>query len=488
MKKYLSILISVLLAASLQAQQLNASLSYARFSNPELGSYVETYLSVEAGGVLLIPINESEYQASVNLLLMFKSNDSIIQFSKTLLKSPVLEDTINVNFNFLDQQRFFLPNGEYTMEIEFQDANKEGDFSTASVDIDLNFDKETIQISDVEFLSSYEKSTEWQINTKNGFDMIPHVSSFYPSHEKKLTYYAEIYNAAKLLGDQEKFLLSAYISNANENKVVNDLIVRRKMDASEVNVILNQFDLSKLASGNYYIVLEVRNKMNELKAANKTFFQLSNPDIMFNEDLLAKIENGSSFVNKFDNDSLTELIECLYPIADPIERSFIRNSLASTNEFQKQKFLLYFWQNKDANNPEEAWMRYQLEVVKTNNSFGNAYTPGYSTDMGRVYLQYGPPNTISDQEYESGGGMHEGAVPYQIWHYYEIGQQRNGKFVFYNPHLIPNGHTLLHSNVVGEINNPHWQTYLHRNQLESIDSPENDRYNGRSGEFYNDPR
>lgn len=489
MKRVLFLLILGLLLGGVQAQNLQASLSFARFYNPEMGPYVETYLSVDAGGVKLVELENGKYQAKVNLLLLFKRNDTIIDFSKTQLNSPVLSDTLDVNFRFLDQQRFFLPNGKYTLEIEFQDASKDSKVTKASAEIDLLYTKGgSIQLSDVEFLSSYEKSTEWKVNTKNGFDMVPHVSTFFPDYETKLTYYAEIYSAAEILGENEKFLVSTYISNANDRHVVNGLIIRRKMEAQEVNVTLSQFDLSSLASGNYFLNLEVRNKTNEVMVANKTFFQVSNPSVIFNEDLLAKIEDGRSFVTKFNNDSLTYLIRSIYPISTATERSFIEHSLADADVGQKRKFLAFFWDNRDSNNPEHAWKKYHVEVIKTNNSFGNKYVPGFDTDRGRVYLQYGSPNTISDQEYESGGGTHEGTVPYQIWHYYEIADQRDGKFVFYNPHLIPNGHTLLHSNVVGEINNPHWQTYLHRNQLESIDAPENDRYYGRSGELYNNPR
>ena len=488
-KKYYLILLAGMLIGSLQSQNLQANLSYSRFYNPELGTYIETYLSVNAAGLKMVEIDKGKYQASVNLVLMFKDGENIVEYSKTQLHSPIIDDTLKVNFNFLDQQRFFLKNGKYVMEVEFQDANTTNEPTSAFADIELKYDKDTIQLSDVEFLSSYKKSTEWKPNTKNGYDMVPHVSTFSPETEKSITYYAELYNAAKLVGENEKFLMTAYISDfTNEKEVVNKLIVRKKMEAKEVNVILSKFDLSDLASGNYFLNLEVRNRENKVLTANKSFFQLSNPDVVFNESLLSNISTGESFVTKFSNDSLSYLIESVYPIATPVERTFIRYSLKDADKEQKQKFLAFFWESRDEKNPEYAWKKYQVEVIKTNNSFGNKYRPGFATDRGRVYLQYGPPNTIADQEYESGGGMHDGSVPYQIWHYYEIGNQRDGKFVFYNPHLVPNGYELLHSNVVGEVSNPHWQSYLHRDQLESIDPPSDDRYYGRSGELYNNPR
>lgn len=488
MRKSIFTVLFLLPLTFLMAQNLNASLNFAKFYNPELGPYVETYLSVDMNGLKLVKNEEGKYYSQVNLLLMFKRNDSIVDFSKTTLTSPAVEDTNNINLNFLDQQRFFLANGKYTLDIEFADANTNMEPNKARGDVELAFGKEKVQMSDVQFIESYEKSTEWKINTKNGYDMVPHVSNYYGDHEEKLTFYTELYHAKEILGEGEKFLMTAYISETNAANISNDLVIRKRMDAETVNVLLNQFDISKLNSGNYNLVIELRNKNNEILEARKTQFQVNNTLQTFDEQLLALVAGENSFVNRFSNDSLTSLINCLYPIASPAERAFIKNSLSTASEDEKRRFLSYFWKSKDAYDPENAWKTYQLEVIKTDRSFGNKYVPGYATDMGKVYLQFGPPNTIADQEYESGGGRHEGAVPYQIWHYYEIGDQRNGKFVFYNPHLIHKGYTLLHSNVVGEISNPHWQSYLHRDQLKNIDAPDDDRYEGQSGELYNNPR
>ncbi|OYT15595.1 MAG: hypothetical protein B7C24_12265 [Bacteroidetes bacterium 4572_77] len=487
MRKITLISLLLVFGLALNAQNLNASLSFARFHSPELGSYVETYLSVSAAGVKFELLEDGKYQAKVNLLLMFKQGDSIVDYSKTQLSSPAMDDTLQTNYSFIDQQRFFMPNGNYQLEIEFSDASRSEKPSTAKVDILLDFKPDEVQLSDVEFLSSYMKSDKWQINTKNGYDMVPHVSSFFDEHEKQLIFYAEIYQAAKLLGEGSQFLLTTYVANAYDMVMNDDMVIRKKVEAEEVNVILNQFDLSKLASGNYYLFIEVRDKENKIRSANKSFFQVNNADVKFDVELLARISEKTSFVNNFPADSLRHLILSVFPIADPMERAFIKNQLNEVDEHQKRKFLTYFWTKRNELQPKFAWQKYQIEVEKVQSSFGNSFQAGYETDRGRVYLQYGPPNTISDQEFEAGGGRHEGSVPYQIWHYYEIDQYRNGKFVFYNPHLVPNGYTLLHSNVKGEINNPHWQSYLHRNQLENIDAPENDRYDGRSGELYNDP-
>lgn len=488
MKKIFLLSLTLLAPWLLSAQNLSANLNFARFYNPDLGPYIETYLSVDLNGLKKVPAPDGKYMAQVNLLLLFKQNDSIKEFSKTLLNSPLVNDTNPTNILFYDQQRFFLPKGQYQLEIEFSDANKSEKPTTAFAVVELEYNRNTVQISDIELLSSYTKSTEWKTNTKNGYDMVPHVSNFYPSTDTMLTFYSEIYNTDKAFGANEKFLATAYVSPVGRNQMVNSLILRQKMEARPVNVILSQFNISSLPSGNYQVVVEIRNKSNEFIEARQTMFQVSRPEIPLDNQLLATKPVENTFVSAFSTDSLNIQIESIFPIADATERVTIKNLLREGSENYKRNYLFYFWQQRDATSPQLAWKAYQIELTKADNSFGNKYQRGYQTDRGRIYLQYGPPNTIVDEEFDTGGGQGENNVPYEIWHYYSIGEHRDGKFVFYNPHLVPNGYTLLHSNVVGEINNPHWQTYLKRNQLESIDAPTNDRFDGRSGELYNNPR
>jgi len=50
------------------------------------------------------------------------------------------------------------------------------------------------------------------------------------------------------------------------------------------------------------------------------------------------------------------------------------------------------------------------------------------TDRGRVYLKYGPPNIISRKLYEPS------SYPYEIWHYYVLGDNQRNKNSFFITH------------------------------------------------------
>jgi len=77
--------------------------------------------------------------------------------------------------------------------------------------------------------------------------------------------------------------------------------------------------------------------------------------------------------------------------------------------------------------------------------------PGWKTDRGRVYLQYGPPNTRAIRHNETN------YFPFEIWHYYETNDKlHDRRFLFYSTDLTMDME-LLHSDVPNEIKNHQWR-------------------------------
>ena len=132
-----------------------------------------------------------------------------------------------------------------------------------------------------------------------------------------------------------------------------------------------------------------------------------------------------------------------------------------------QQFFYGFWLSHDPQNPELAWNFYKEQVYKVQVNFGTPVKKGYQTDRGRVYLEYGPPNTRSAQNVEPSN------YPYEIWQYYTLNNnQRNRKFVFYSPDMVTSDFILLHSDATGEIINPRWKIDLRNRIYETLDLQE----------------
>ena len=65
---------------------------------------------------------------------------------------------------------------------------------------------------------------------------------------------------------------------------------------------------------------------------------------------------------------------------------------------EKQAFFYLFWTERDALNAADRWKEYRGWLEHVDKVFSYPNTPGYRTDRGRVYLQYGPPDFVRDEK------------------------------------------------------------------------------------------
>lgn len=455
-KKIFYSLFFIVLSAYSNGQDLRAYLSYSTFNTPTNEPYVETYLSVNGSSINYIKLDNGNYQGTIDVQIIFRIGDSIVSYAKYDLSSPIIKDTLNNNVNMLDVQRYALTNGDYNIEISLKDKNSTKKKLTSFDKFVIDFPSDSMAFSGIELLSSYKKTDVPGPLVKNGFELIPNIINYYPQSINVLSFYAELYNSKIVLGN-DAFLLTSYIRPFEADKKLDQYFHRKKVTPDNVTVMLNSFDISELPSGNYILVLEARNKTNEILASNEIFFQRYNPNTKFSLTNLLTIDTQNTFAGKITNrDTLEMYIDYLTPISTNTERLYIKNQLQEASIEDLQKYFLNFWIERDKTNPQLAWDEYLTLVNQVNNSFKSVAKAGYKTDRGRVYLRYGQPNVISEQYFEPA------AYPYEIWHFYKLDEQRDKKFVFYTHDLVTNDFQLIHSNAVGELNNYRWETIIYR--------------------------
>lgn len=489
MKKFtilFSLCLFITITSMANEKSLRAYLSYATFMTPNEGPFIETYLAVEGNSVIFAPDQEGLYQAAIEVTMIFRQDEEIIDFTKYELKSPKVDDSIAVNFGFIDQQRFALPFGNYQLEIQITDINNNQNNAFVTYeDFALDFPDDAISISGIQLIERYEHTETASILSKSGYDLIPLVYGFYPESNQTLSFYCEIYNTHNVLGKASQYMTNYYIESFEKAKALNDYYFRRRMETKPVNNFLNNINIAKLPSGNYNLVVEVRNRENELLAINKVFFQRSNPSIQFNLNDIAAINVTSSFASKYtSSDSLREFIKSLSPISSQMEQAFSNNLVRDNNLVTMQQYFYNFWLNRDYASPEGAWLEYFTEVQKVNAAFKTPTKKGYDSDRGRVYLQYGPPNQLTESYNEPN------SYPYEIWHYYSLGNQRNKKFVFYARDMVTNDFSLIHSDAIGELANYQWQ-YIIGSRLNILpgvdDTRPRETFGGRADKLFRDP-
>lgn len=474
--------------AQVKTKRLKPYLSTTTYCVPGMTPFVENAIAIDNRSAIYKEFEPGKFKATVEIQTIFRQGEQICAFSKIALDSPVVTDTTKLDGAFIDQQRFSLPNGTYQMEISIMDMNGGEALPVEAMPLEVSYPDEAPAVSDILLFDSYAKAEKPSACTKSGFDFLPRVYPFYGANEDKLHFYTELYNSDKLY-DEGKFLVSYYIETVESSNRMQNYSFSKRFDINKVNVLLNTIDISELPSGNYYLVVEMHDRSNELICSKSWFFQRSNPSKAYDIDDLAGVSIANTFVNNINElDSLRLYIRYLDPICTELERNYSANLVKTEDIKTMKQFLFNFWSRRSPVNPKQGFDEYLAAVRRVNMSFGTTAFPGYRSDRGYVFLKYGMPDKIMEVPDEPA------ARPYEIWHYYQVANQRDKKFVFMSPDRSSNDYQLIHSNMNGEVNNPRWPMEIYSGVYgqgydQGVDQTEYERgWGSHAVELYNNPR
>ena len=479
---------------SIQAQ-LGAYLGYASFNTPNNDPYLETYLTFSGKHFTRKRVN-GQFQSSVNIGLRIMKDSLLVKALKYNLKGPAHSDTAN-SPAFIDCQRFALKNSNYRLIIDIHDNyNPQAKKESISSDFNIDFADTAIDISSIELVESYSKSTNPGILSKSGMDLVPYGVKYFPDDKTELIFYAEAYHTDKILGTNKMFIFSYYLEPTDPNAPFNQVAAFKKTISAAVTPLLAKLNLTGLRAGTYRLVLELKDENNQIRAQRSMFIQRqSKKETMA---LMAankrQIELNNYFGSCNNSDTLKMFVECLWPIANGVDKERIINQAIKKDNLAMKNFVIDFWTRRaaDTTNALKLWSSYYQQVQQVMALFKCGKMPGYYTDRGRAYLQYGAPNQRSQQPNEPN------TFPYEIWQYYKITDQVNGqsysnrKFVFVSKNLADDCYQLVHSDMRGEINNPRWQYEVTRRNSNGLADPDNTTPGGTEtnhfNEIYNNPR
>lgn len=461
---------------------LNAVFNYARFQTTDGQQYLEAYLEVKGNSLEKIKTANNTFKGELIVsYIILDSSNSVVTYEKFSLATPEFESE-ELSQNIIDVKRLAVPTGKYTFQLSIDDKHTPKEDFETSFELIMDLKSNQLEISDIELISSYETSLGEGSFNKAGFHIIPNTSSFLDFDHEFLNFYVEIYNSNITIDDSSMYLIDYSIIDQNSKKIVNNIRGFSKVSPSPKEIIIKSIDIKKLASGNFALNIKVISNKNKILAEREISFRRSNPFIVYEFD-----EIESSFVGKYtDRDTLYRYIDYLYPISTDIQKQFVQNQLANKDLRLMQQFFLGFWIEKNRENPELAWLNYKQQVKNANAQFGFQTRPGYLTDRGRIYLQYGSPSAITRSQYEPN------AYPYEIWQYDQLRNLGNRKLVFYSPGIGMTDYELIHTNIPSEIYNEQWKmiVYGRNNPMgNSIDRTDPiDAVGNRADEYFKNPR
>jgi GWxTD domain-containing protein len=457
MKNKLLLIVALVMCSS-QLFALRAYFDYKVFNHPTDGPYVEFITSFDGTTFQLASADSGYFMSKAELMIIISKNGNIVDYRKLNINGPLVE--ANAPEDFMSLERFLLPNGVYDVELEIKDMVKGGEPEPIQKLIEINVPTSGFYISDIQFISAYRKTTENNIFSKAGYDLMPYVSNYYPSEANNIMFYAEIYGTAEKFGQGEPFVYTLCVLDADSKEVESCKKIKREKSAAVVPMI-QTVNIAELATGVYKLRIEIRNRNNEVVYEKERSFSRSKVNVMPDSEIV--VDNATvsnSFASQYtDRDALYKLIEAHLPIAEGLDRITINNQLREADLPMLQSFLYTFWYRKDKANPEAEWKAYEKQIKEADVAFGNGKKPGWKTDRGRVYLQYGPPNTRAMRHNETN------YFPFEIWHYYQTNTGlRDRRFLFYSTDLSMDME-LLHSDVPNEVKNHQWKEMVRSRPL-----------------------
>jgi GWxTD domain-containing protein len=468
MKKTFSLLLSVLLLSQLFSN-VTFSIDYANFQFKNK-PYTEFYLSVNGGSLGYAMVKQDGdqelFQASVEMTYLIEKGTEVIAFEKFQINTPLYtEAEVNNNpLDLIDLKRLTFPAGEYTYSIIAKDLVNQTTAEASGTIISVATDPTTIQLSEMQLGNEIEPTTKEGQFSKVGYDISPNVSHNYIRDNNKLSAYFEIYNANKLLGDSADYFIDISIRSSVNEQLVGNLRAIKRLKATEITAHIQPFNIDKLPTGSYEVLVECKNRNNEVIQSTQVQFFRLNPDL---KDLDAVSIEGT-FVDSIRNTALlAEYIKSVRVISEENEKTWADNQLSYAELEFMQRYFLNFWRNRNQLDPGYEWEEYKRKLALVDEKFGYGGVKGYQTDRGRIYLQYGAPTDVQDVKYDSDNH------PYSIWRYYKLTEcyrtVLNGltdrKFVFYSPTNEMLGYEVLHSNVPGEVQNDEWEFTINKKSI-----------------------
>ncbi len=463
-------------------KQLRAYLNEHQFYAPGEGNYLEVQLNF-VGHTLTYKDVAGKMKGELEITHLFLQGEKVVFFDKYVLSTPEVIDSLVEDF--YDIHRYALEPGEYTYELIIQDNFSDNAPISVEKPISITDLSNQISFSSITGAESINYADEVYptLFTKMGYDIVPLISNYFPTELNFLPYYVEVYGT-DIYSDDSIFLVEQKISS-NEMTLDMEMYTRYyRYHPGAIKGIAKVVDISLLPTGNYTLELSVLSRNKEVVARQHYNFDRNNSDEV-NQVALDNIVLDPAFMESIPDDSTGYYVASLIPISGPSEVRNILDILKERDNEKNIKYIQAFWRQSAKNNAYAEWMKYRAQVHQVERLFGTNYQVGFETDRGRVYLQYGQPSQVTEQPQSNS------EYPYEIWQYDKIGRFSNKRFIFYNTTNINNDFKLLHSDLVGELQNFRWQYALNKRNTSDgdIDSQTGggfqEHYGRNSSLYYN---
>ncbi len=288
---------------------------------------------------------------------------------------------------------FTLLPGTYTAHIRIIDLESRREYKETRLVTVKNFMRSGVHLSTVMLVFTRFDSLTGKV------EYYPNLSAAIIQDKTEPQLYYEVYVTNRTM--DSLYLNYNIVLKSYKDEVVDDY-TRTFVCTGKKTRILDTLSMQKLKSGNYMLTISAFDKFTK-QVYDKT-------SLVF----FTRVSGQAFFIRNLD-----EAIEQLEYIADGDEIDKMRNA---KSQEEKLKLFNAFWARVDPTpeTPEnELMLEYYSRIEFANQNF-SSYFQGWKSDMGRVYIKYGPPDFVERQPFSMD------SQPYEIWEYY----QHNLRLIF----------------------------------------------------------
>jgi GWxTD domain-containing protein len=298
--------------------------------------------------------------------------------------------TISKDDFVINKVSFKLPPDNYELSITLNDPIAGILAKPRDINLKLkDFGKKTPYISSIEFIHEAGGAEDDSAFIKSGVKIVPSVSRVYGEEEPELKLFYWIYGKGDFKGE---YLASYEIRNGNKTVLTDSSL----FPATGANTSrLERIRVDNLITEEYTIYLNNTSPGNNLELKGDDDFII-----------------GWSILGLVKNDWKTAVAQLRY-----IATHDQMKKLSDASPESRLALWSEFWKAKDPSpsTPDnELKDEYYKRIRYADLNFGNFGRDGWRTDMGMVYITYGPPDEIERHPFDID------AKPYQVWYYYTM--------------------------------------------------------------------